>query len=112
VASGNEALAVAGGLEAALDLLVTDVVMPEMSGVVLADELVARFPELPVLFVSGHAADNPRTGTLLDDDADLLAKPYTPQQLARRVRLALDRAQGRASPDEEPGLARAQGSKR
>ncbi|HYA69114.1 MAG TPA: ATP-binding protein, partial [Acidimicrobiales bacterium] len=112
VSNGSDALVVADGLEATLDLLVTDVVMPGMSGVALATELVARFPSLPVLFVSGHANDDPRTGNLLGDDADFLAKPYTPQQLARRVREALDRAPRRVAPDGELGLTPAQGSNR
>ncbi len=96
VSSGAEALSVVDGLEVPLDLLVTDVVMPEMSGVTLAAALVSRFPDMPVLLVSGHA-DDPHSGNLLADGSDFLAKPYTPQQLARRVRVALDRSRGGAT---------------
>jgi PAS domain S-box-containing protein len=93
-ADGAAALAVVDSLDRALDLLVTDVVMPGTGGPELAAELTARFPKLPVLFVSGHlddgaAGDGERR---LDDRADLLAKPFTPLQLTRRVRQALDRA--------------------
>jgi PAS domain S-box-containing protein len=91
-ANGIEAIAVARSLERPLDLLVTDVVMPEMSGVELAEELVAGWPELAVLFMSGHLDEDAVARHPLDPDADLLAKPFTPDQLGRRVRHALDRA--------------------
>jgi len=94
LAAGNgvEALAVARSLERPIDLLVTDVVMPEMNGVELADALVEQWPWLPVLFVSGHLDEGAMRRNPLDADADLLRKPFTPDQLGRRVRQALDRA--------------------
>jgi two-component system cell cycle sensor histidine kinase/response regulator CckA len=92
-AHGTEALAVVESLDRGLDLLVTDVVMPGIDGVELAAELTKRFPDLPVLFMSGHLDEEARGRRPLDEDADFLAKPYTPLQLARRVRQALDRAE-------------------
>jgi FixJ family two-component response regulator len=86
-----EANQVARSLERPLDILVTDVVMPEMSGVELAATLVARWPTLTVLFMSGHLDEAAMARHPLDAGADLLAKPFTPDQLGRRVRQALDR---------------------
>jgi PAS domain S-box-containing protein len=94
LAAGNgvEALAVAHSLERPIDLLVTDVVMPEMNGVELAESLVALWPSVAVLFVSGHLDEGAMDRHPLDPDADLLPKPFTPDQLGRRARQALDRA--------------------
>jgi len=91
-ANGVEALQVARSLERPVDLLVTDVVMPEMNGVELAESLVDLWPELAVLFMSGHLDEGAMERHPLDPDADLLPKPFTPDQLGRRARHALDRA--------------------
>ena len=72
---------------ATFDLLLTDVVMPEMSGPELADRLRARCPGVPVVFMSGfpgHSALNDTRG------APLIRKPFTPDGLARKVRETLD----------------------
>ncbi len=91
-ANGVEAMAVARSLERPLDLLVTDVVMPEMNGVELAESLVELWPTVAVLFMSGHLDEGALERHPLDPDADLLPKPFTPDQLGRRARHALDRA--------------------
>lgn len=88
---GAEALEVASSLGEQVDLLVTDVVMPEMSGVELSRRLSERWPSLPVLFVSGHLQGGRAVGEHLAEGSELLAKPFTPDQLARRVRQVLDR---------------------
>ncbi len=91
-ANGVEGLSVARSLERPVDLLVTDVVMPEMNGVELAESLVELWPTMAVLFMSGHLDEGAMERHPLDPDADLLPKPFTPDQLGRRARLALDRA--------------------
>jgi two-component system cell cycle sensor histidine kinase/response regulator CckA len=91
-ANGVEAMAVARSLERPIDLLVTDVVMPEMNGVELAESLVDLWPTVAVLFMSGHLDEGAMERHPLDPDADLLPKPFTPDQLGRRARHALDRA--------------------
>jgi CheY-like chemotaxis protein len=96
---GAEALEVAGSLDEQVDLLVTDVVMPEMSGVELSRRLSERWPSVPVLFVSGHLQGGRAVREDLAEDAELLAKPFTPDQLARRVRHVLDRS---VAPSPEP----------
>jgi PAS domain S-box-containing protein len=73
-----------------LDLLLTDVVMPKMSGRQLADRLKEQRPRLPVLYMSGYPDDAMlRHGVMRDEDA-FLQKPFTPEVLARRVRETLD----------------------
>jgi two-component system, cell cycle sensor histidine kinase and response regulator CckA len=69
---------------AEIDLLLTDVVMPEMSGYDLAERVSARRPDMRRLFISGYA---PRTQHV---KGPLLKKPFAPEQLARAVRAALD----------------------
>ncbi len=90
--SGPEALSTAMARHDQVDLLVTDVVMPGMSGIELAALLTELYPGLPVLYVSGHLDAGAVGRHPLPDAADLLAKPFTPNQLALRVRDALDRA--------------------
>lgn len=76
----------------AIDLLVTDVVMPEMSGPLLAEMLRLKFPELRVLFVSGYADDAIVERGLLQSSSAFLHKPFAPQSLASKVREVLDEA--------------------
>jgi CheY-like chemotaxis protein len=83
------ALATAPGVE--IDLLVTDVVMPGMSGPKVAGEIARTHPELPVLYVSGYLGDALSVHGL-DEHAPLLRKPFTAEQLLERVRETLDAA--------------------
>lgn len=71
-----------------IDLVLTDIVMPGLDGVGMAQELRARRPGLPVLFMSGYPGDN-RPGLDEDDLAWLIDKPFTPDQLLERVELVL-----------------------
>jgi two-component system cell cycle sensor histidine kinase/response regulator CckA len=67
-----------------IHLLLTDVVMPEMSGFDLAERVSEQRPDIRRLFISGYA---PRTQRV---SGSLLKKPFTPEQLTRAVRAALD----------------------
>ena len=91
-ASGAEALAVVETKADVIDLVVTDVVMPGMSGPDLAARLSAIGLDTPVLYMSGYAESD--SGGLLPAGAPLLQKPFSPDALARRVRAALDEAAG------------------
>jgi CheY-like chemotaxis protein len=103
---GPEALAVAARYGGPIDLLVTDVVMPHMSGRTLADTLARSHPGMPVLFTSGYPAQV-LSASVLGGRA-LLNKPYDPDRLARLVRQLLDeRRQGRPAAEarvHDPGL--------
>ena len=79
---------------ARIDLLITDIVMPRMSGPALAAELRAVRGELPVVFVSGYADQHADTG--LDAGARFLAKPFTPAELMEVVRASLPKSKATA----------------
>jgi two-component system, cell cycle sensor histidine kinase and response regulator CckA len=88
---GAEALKIVETSGAAIDLLVTDVVMPGMTGKELADALRARIPGFPVLFVSGYTETGIVHEGIVEPGTDFLQKPFTPDELARKVRAVLDR---------------------
>jgi CheY-like chemotaxis protein len=88
--TADEALAVAARDAATLDLLVTDLVMPHMSGGALAKQVRQLRPELGVLFTSGHADDVMRQRGLLEEGQSFLQKPYSPETLAIHVRRLLE----------------------
>jgi CheY-like chemotaxis protein len=91
--NGPQALAlIDAGAE--FDLLFTDVVMPgNMNGRELADEALRRRPSIKVLYTSGYTESAIVHHGRLDPHVLLLAKPYRKSDLARMVRLALDRPQ-------------------
>jgi two-component system, cell cycle sensor histidine kinase and response regulator CckA len=78
------------------DLLVTDVVMPGISGPNLAARLLQKSPQLRVLYMSGYTDDATAVHGNFWGGVPLLQKPFTPGALAERVRLALDSAPGQA----------------
>jgi two-component system, cell cycle sensor histidine kinase and response regulator CckA len=90
-ASGNEALGLARDRKAKrIDLLLTDVVMPQMGGQELVSQLKNLHPETKVLFMSGYS-DTALTGqALINPGKPLLEKPFSPVTLAKKVRETLD----------------------
>ena len=86
--SAEEALERAKTL-GAVDLLLTDVVMPGLSGRELADELTRARPGLKVLFMSGYTADAVVQRGVFDAHISLLQKPFTPESLLRAVEKSL-----------------------
>jgi CheY-like chemotaxis protein len=83
------ALLLAGSTPAAIDLLVTDMVMPGMGGTTLAAELISVRPSLRVLFITGYAPEAVERRGELADASGLLEKPFSADQLARKVREVL-----------------------
>ncbi len=77
-----------------IDLLLTDVVMPEMNGRDLADRILNLFPEIRVLFMSGYSADVIAHRGILEDGIQFIQKPLTIRELANKVRAVLDRENG------------------
>jgi two-component system cell cycle sensor histidine kinase/response regulator CckA len=88
--NAEQAMEVAQGHTGRLDMLLTDVVMPGMSGPELARGLVALRPQLRVLYVSGYPDEALPSAGALEADASFLQKPFTPETLARKIREVLD----------------------
>jgi CheY-like chemotaxis protein len=75
-----------------IDLLFTDVVMPEMDGRRLAETALKRSPALKVLYTTGYERNVVVHDGILDPDVDLIAKPFTIEELSRKVRAMLSAA--------------------
>jgi CheY-like chemotaxis protein len=86
----GEALRVLEQEEGHVDLVITDVVMPGISGGDLGSRLAERYPALPVLYISAFADDDVIRRGLLDASRPFLQKPFSPGDLARKVREVLD----------------------
>jgi DNA-binding response OmpR family regulator len=87
---GLDALRVLDAHGGAIDMLVTDVVMPRMGGPELAELLCAATPELRVMFISGYSEHAAINHGLLQAGATLLEKPFSRASLLERVRTVLD----------------------
>ncbi len=74
----------------AFDLVLTDVIMPKMSGRVLYDHLKTSKPEVKVLFMSGYTDDALALHGVLDSEFSFIEKPFSPSRLACKVREAID----------------------
>ena len=84
--SGEEAIRLAGGHPGPIGLLLSDVVMPGATGGEVAARICASRPGMKVLFVSGYPEDTIGKKRLLDEGAPFLGKPFTPNELLKKVR--------------------------
>lgn len=89
--NGPEALHVSRGHNGPIHLMVTDVVMPRMSGRELAFQLAPERPDMAVLYMSGHTEDAIIHHGVLEDRLAFLQKPFTQRALLSKVRQLLDR---------------------
>jgi two-component system cell cycle sensor histidine kinase/response regulator CckA len=87
--NGQSGLAVAAAHDGIIELVITDVVMPGMSGRELADQLVAIRPEVKVLYLSGYTEDTIVSEGTIESGKAFLQKPFTLQGLSRKVREVL-----------------------
>jgi CheY-like chemotaxis protein len=87
---GPDALRIFDQHQGSIDLLLTDVIMPQMSGRELAERLRLRQPSLKVLYVSGYTDDMLAHHGMLEPDVFLLPKPFAPDELAKKLREVLD----------------------
>ena len=93
-ADGREALRVAAEFDGEIHLLLTDVVMPEVSGRDLAESLRAPRPGMRVLYMSGYTDDDVLRSSVASDQAPFLQKPFPPDVLVAKVREVLDAPAG------------------
>jgi PAS domain S-box-containing protein len=90
-----EALVISSQNTGRIDLLVTDIVMPQMDGLELATRLLPSQPTMRVLFISGYTEKGTVNDSLLERGTDFLQKPFTMDALACKVRGVLDAGRGR-----------------
>jgi CheY-like chemotaxis protein len=88
---GEEALRICGAHPAPIHLLLTDVVMPRMSGRELAERLTRLRPETRVLFMTGYTDDAVFRHGIRGGDPALIEKPFTPDALSRKIRETLEK---------------------
>ncbi len=99
--SAEEGLRYGREHEKPIDLLVTDIVMPDMHGPVLARELTPLQPAMKVLFVSGYSDSDISDQGVLEPGLEVLQKPFTQESLAGKVREILDDGKHERSPKPE-----------
>ena len=93
---GQEALRLCAQHDGRIHLVVSDMVMPEMSGSELAELIAESFPEVRVLLMSGYTRDEAARRGIASERYSFLEKPFTPTKLAARVRELLDHSRHRA----------------
>jgi signal transduction histidine kinase len=89
-ASGVEALALLARTAPSVDLVLCDLVMPDMNGYELGRRLAAEAPGTPVLYMSGYMGPDAALRGLLPSDAAFIQKPFTPEGLGAGVRMVLE----------------------
>jgi CheY-like chemotaxis protein len=90
---GKEALLICKRYKNRIHLMLTDVVMPQMSGAELAERLTPLHPEMKVVYMSGYPADALVKQGIFDQAAPLLLKPFKPIVLVQKVREVLNASQ-------------------
>lgn len=88
--NGSAALKISEDNSRNIDLLLTDVVMPGMSGRVLADQITTQRPEIRIVYMSGYTGQTVGQHGVLAEGSFFLPKPFTRESLAAKVREALD----------------------
>ena len=102
---GADAIRMSEKYEDTIDLLVTDVVMPQMNGPELASRLSLARPELKVLYVSGYSTHDIGDHGVVGKDIELLQKPFTPYTFLQRIREVLSRDHAWAADGAESSAA-------
>jgi DNA-binding NtrC family response regulator len=90
--NGREALAIHERHDAKIDLLLTDMIMPEMNGRELVARIRERDPEVAVLVMSGYTEQTSISQSLVESGSVFIQKPFTPESLTAKVRSAISSA--------------------
>jgi CheY-like chemotaxis protein len=104
--TGAEALRICAASDEPIDLILSDLVMPEMGGRELAAQVRASRAGARLLFMSGYTEEAAMKRSVLDPSEAFLSKPFTPDALTRKVREVLDRPAGVRAPGSEYPPAR------
>ncbi len=72
-----------------IDLLITDVIMPEMNGPSLAEKLISLYPDIKCLYMSGYSGDVITNNHILDKDVNLIQKPFSMKYLSDAIKKVL-----------------------
>jgi DNA-binding response OmpR family regulator len=91
---GKKALDILDQHKGALDLMLTDVVMPGMNGKELFNRVIEKHAHLKVIYMSGYTANVIAHRGILDEGTDFIQKPFSTEDLAVKVREVLDRNKG------------------
>jgi two-component system cell cycle sensor histidine kinase/response regulator CckA len=86
---GEEALAICEECDGAIDLLLTDVVMPSIGGKELAMRVAGRYAAMKILYMTGYTDDETLRQGILDAGREVILKPFSPNDLLRRIRSVL-----------------------
>ncbi|WP_218188211.1 response regulator [Desulfosarcina cetonica] len=86
----KEALALADLHAGRIDLLMTDVIMPEMNGRELSEKVAARCPDIGIVYMSGYTANLIAHRGVLEEGVSFIQKPFSRKELAVKVRSVLD----------------------
>ncbi len=90
--NGSQALEIARHYPGSIDVVVTDVIMPQGRGLELAERMTELYPEIRVIFMSGYSADALVENRLLTEGSmTLIQKPFDPEELAQKIRESLSR---------------------
>jgi signal transduction histidine kinase/CheY-like chemotaxis protein len=101
-ASLTQAITLSHSTQERIDLLVTDLVLPDGSGADVADRIAALRPGIRVLFVSGYTDDAILRRGISESEVEFLSKPFTATRLLARIREVLERPAARPAPSAQP----------
>jgi DNA-binding NtrC family response regulator len=101
-ATPEDAIELAARRGGSIDLLITDVVMPQMDGRALAERLMSTHPSMKCLFMSGYTADVIAKHGVLEPEVCFIQKPFSMRDLATKAREALNGEGGRGDPNSKP----------
>ncbi|MFL5606712.1 MAG: ATP-binding protein [Gemmatimonadaceae bacterium] len=104
--SSRQAIALGASHPERIDLLLTDVVMPDLNGRTVAERLIVHRPNLRVLYMSGYTDDDVMRRGITAAQTQFIQKPFLPDELMRRVREALDASPPPGSAARAPDGAR------